>query len=137
MVYGDTHTQVQAISSAVHPSGRILAIGSVNGLVSILACDSGAVVHHLEITTVCIGCLSFSGDGTFLVAGCQDGNLHVLPASDDGFSYSKVSILKVLIWMFLNRALLDSIFYLQGPLPILTLQWSMDTQFILTSVDDS
>ncbi|KAH9400745.1 hypothetical protein TYRP_002317 [Tyrophagus putrescentiae] len=114
-----TTIDVQAISSAVHPGGQILAIGSVNGIISILACVSGELVHHLEISAgVCIGCLAYSADGSFLVAGCQDGCLHVLPVTDDGFTYSKVSVLK-------------------GPLPILTLQWSVDTQFILTSVDDN
>lgn len=87
---------MQAISSAVHPGGQILAIGSVNGIISILACVSGELVHHLEISAgVCIGCLAYSADGSFLVAGCQDGCLHVLPVTDDGFTYSKVSVLKV------------------------------------------
>lgn len=72
-----------------------MAIGSVSGIVSILACVSGEVVHHLEIGAVPIGCMAYSADGNFLVAGCQDGALHVLPVSDDGFTYSKVSVLKV------------------------------------------
>ncbi|KAJ6221100.1 hypothetical protein RDWZM_006912 [Blomia tropicalis] len=113
-----SNLDIQAISSTVHPSGQVLAIGSVSGIVSILKCSDGSIQQHLEISSICIGCMSYSPDGLFLVIGCQDGNLHVLPTEDDGNSYSKVSTLK-------------------GPLPILTLQWSMDTQFILTSVDDN
>lgn len=88
---------MQAISSTVHPTGQVLAIGSVNGIISIIACASGEILQHLEISSVCIGCMSYSADGSFLVAGCQDGNLHVLPANDNGYSYSKVSVLKVFI----------------------------------------
>lgn len=106
------------MSSSVHPNGQVLAVGSANGIIIIINTITGEAMQYIQLTGVCIGCMSYSPNGNFLVAGCQDGTLHVIPVAENGRSYDKVSILK-------------------GPLPILTLQWSIDTQFILTSVDDS
>lgn len=110
--------ETQGVSSAVHPNGCILAVGAVNGLVSIIETATGDTLQHLAISEHCLGCLAYSAEGNFLAAGCQDGNIYVLPVEDEGRTYSKVSALA-------------------GPLPVLALQWSMDTQFMLTSVDDS
>lgn len=99
-------SDVQGISSSVHPDGQVLAIGSANGIISIINTVSGEIMQHLQITEVCIGCLAFSFDGNFLVAGCQDGNLHVLPVKDNGFSYNKVSILKVRTFGLLRETIL-------------------------------
>nr|XP_027204131.1 echinoderm microtubule-associated protein-like 1 [Dermatophagoides pteronyssinus] len=113
-----TDSSIQGMSSSVHPAGQVLAVGSATGIIAIVNTGSGEPIQYIQLTTVCIGCMSYSPNGDFLVAGCQDGCLHVIPVRDNGLTYDKVSILK-------------------GPLPILTLQWSIDTQFILTSVDDN
>lgn len=114
----DSIHQIQGMSSSVHPAGQVLAVGSATGIIAIFNSGSGEPIQYIQLTTVCIGCMSYDVNGDFLAAGCQDGCLHVIPVRDNGHTYDKVSILK-------------------GPSPVLTLQWSIDTQFILTSVDDS
>lgn len=89
----------------MHPSGLALATGSVNGTIFILSSQNGNIISQLPISNVCIGCLSFSPDGDLLAAGCQDGIVYLLPVYENGFSYEKVSVLKV-------RNFLKSFFFL-------------------------
>lgn len=87
--------QFQCVSAAVHPSSQAMAAGSVNGTIFILNTKDGNIVSQLPVSQVCIGCLSFSPDGDLLAAGCQDGVMYLLPVSEGGFAYEKVSVLKV------------------------------------------
>ncbi|XP_054159536.1 echinoderm microtubule-associated protein-like CG42247 [Oppia nitens] len=113
-----TTTESQCVSAAVHPSGEVLAIGSVSGVIYVMSAADGTIISQLPVSKVCIGCLAYSADGDLMAAGCQDGILYILPVLDNGLSYEKVSVLK-------------------GPFPILSLQWSTDNQFILTSVNEN
>ncbi len=72
-----------------------MATGSVSGTIFILNTLDGNLVSQLPVSKVCIGCLAYSPEGDFLAAGCEDGVLYVLPVYENGFSYEKVSVLKV------------------------------------------
>ncbi|RWS07802.1 echinoderm microtubule-associated protein-like CG42247 [Dinothrombium tinctorium] len=108
----------QCASIAVHPSARIIALGTASGAIVIVNSEDGEKTSELHISEEPIGCLQFSMQGDLLAAGTQDGIIYILPVTENSFSYEKVSALK-------------------GPSPILTLQWSTDGQYILTSVNES
>lgn len=102
-------------SLAVHPIGFVLAIGSGDGTVYILDKISGLLISYFPLTPVCINCLAYSSDGSFLAAGCSNGSIFILPVYEQGLKYKKVSIF-------------------QSPHPVVSLQFSMDNKYILTSV---
>lgn len=102
-------------SLAVHPIGSVLAVGSADGTVYVLDKTSGLLVSYFPLTPVCINCLAYSRDGTLLAAGCANGSIFILPVYDRGLKYKKVSIF-------------------QSPHPVVSLQFSVNNQYILTSV---
>ncbi|KAI1301465.1 putative echinoderm microtubule-associated protein [Halotydeus destructor] len=83
------------ISIASHPSGKAVAVGTIGGLINILSAKDGTLISQLPICQSSIGCLAYSPDGDILAAGSSDGVMYLLPSSQDGYTYEKVSVLKV------------------------------------------
>lgn len=102
-------------SMALHPTGFVLAVGSADGTVYILDKVSGLLISYFPLTPVCINCLSYSRDGLLLAAGCSNGSIFILPVYERGLKYKKVSIF-------------------QSPYPVISLQFSKDSCYLLTSV---
>jgi len=102
-------------SLAIHPMGFVLAVGSADGTVYILDKVSGLLISYFPLTPVCINCLTYTRDGTLLAAGCANGSIFILPVYETGLKYKKVSIF-------------------QSPYPVVSIQFSVDNQYILTSV---
>lgn len=102
-------------SMALHPTGFVLAVGSGDGTVYVLDKVSGLLISYFPLTPVCINCLAYSRDGSLLAAGCANGSIFILPVLERGLKYNKVSIF-------------------QSPYPVLSVQFSMDSKYILTSV---
>lgn len=102
-------------SLAVHPIGFVLAVGSGDGTVYILDKISGLLISYFPLTPVCINCLAYSRDGSLLAAGCANGSIFILPVFERGLRYKKVSLF-------------------QSPHPVLNVQFSLDSKYILTSV---
>jgi WD40 repeat protein len=134
----------------VHPSGETLAVGCTNGVICVLNTVSGEFITQLSISGSVIGCLDYSPDASLLAAGTQNGILHVLPVYDQGNSYDRVTILKVTnrfllsplksnetINLFIRSSLFETATLVKCNLPILTLQWSQDCRYILTSVNEN
>jgi len=105
-------------SLAVHPIGFVLAVGSIDGTVYILDKISGLLISYFPLTPVCINCLAYSRDGALLAAGCANGSIFILPVYERGLKYKKVSIF-------------------QSPHPVVSLQFSTNGRYILTSVTHS
>lgn len=72
-----------------------IAVGTSEGIIHILTTADGALAAQLPVTQTNICCMAFSRGGDVLAAGASDGVMYLLPASDNGFSYEKVSVLKV------------------------------------------
>ena len=138
----------EGTSLSCHPSGRVLAVGTTTGDLVILSTTEGAQISQLPISDQPITVLSYSPSGDTLAIGCGEGSLFILPVSDDGLGYHKISVLKVTTIRHRSKQL----FYinhfqpcnfltlcfntLQGELPLIGLQWSVDDKFIMTTVID-
>lgn len=125
------------MSLASHPSGQVVAIGGTDGIVHVLTSNEGLLVSQLPISKSIIGSLAYSPDGDVLAAGTHDGTMYLLPVSENGFSYEKISILKVCSLVAICGDYLILIVNPKGPHSVLSLQWSNDSQYILTSVNDN
>lgn len=73
-----------------------MATGCTNGVICVLNTVSGEFITQLSISSAVIGCLNYSPDASLLAAGTQNGILHILPVYDNGNSYDRVTILKVI-----------------------------------------
>lgn len=87
-------------SLAVHPVGFVLAVGSGDGTVYIVDKISGLLISYFPLTPVCINCLAYSRDGALLAAGCANGSIFILPVSEKGLKYKKVSLFQVSMSLF-------------------------------------
>lgn len=53
------------------------------------------MLAQLPVCKANVTCLAYSPGGSTLAAGSIDGQMYLLPASDSGTAYEKVSVLKV------------------------------------------
>lgn len=91
-----TVTKSQATCLSCHPSGKVLAVGAVNGDLMIMSSTEGTQVSLLPISEHSISCLSYSASGSYMAIGSVEGCLYLLPVTDDGLGYHRISVLKVI-----------------------------------------
>lgn len=131
----DIVLQSPASSLSVHPSGEVLAVANV-GDIFVLTALEGVQVSVLPVSTAPLTSLSYSQNGLLLAASSLDGNLYFMHVAENGLSYQSLSLLKV---RTSPRQCQTQFFHShdrQSGGPILSLQWSADSQYILTNVEN-
>ena len=73
---GEVLPLLNPVSSALHPQGNLLAIGSKNGAITIWDLTTGSQTgQSLVYSTASVESLAFNDDGSFLAAGSSEGDV--------------------------------------------------------------
>jgi WD40 repeat protein len=75
-------TDLEAI--ALHPNGRLLAIGLESGSVLLWNLETGQLLQALSLLSEPVASVAFTPDGTRLVSGYPDGTIHICEARANG-----------------------------------------------------
>jgi len=78
---GSTSAKVDLTSLAVHPSGKVFAVGTATGDVQIYVLAKMAVTKILADAKEKINTVTFSRDGQYLAAGTANGNVFLWDAA--------------------------------------------------------
>jgi hypothetical protein len=85
---GEALPLLNPVSSALHPQGNLLAIGSKNGAITFWDLAMGSQTGQpLVYSTASIESLAFDSEGRFLAAGTSDGDVILWDLDNGGTSY--------------------------------------------------
>jgi WD40 repeat protein len=73
----------QASAFAIEPGGKFLAVGSVDGRVSLIDAGTGELVRDLESAPSGVTMIAFAAERDLAALGLQDGTIRVLSLSGD------------------------------------------------------
>jgi WD40 repeat protein len=78
------HFPAEVITIAMHPDGRLLAIGLENGTVLLWDLETGTATAQLPRHSKPVTSLAFTADGARLVSGDPEGTIHICEAKANG-----------------------------------------------------
>ncbi|CAB1347638.1 unnamed protein product [Coregonus sp. 'balchen'] len=105
-------------SAGFHPSGAVLAVGTMTGRWLVLDTDTGDLVYMHTDGNEIISNVKYSPDGNFLAVGSHDNFVYIYAVTENGKKYSRV-----------GKCTGHSSF-------VTHLDWSVDSQYIVTNSGD-
>ncbi|XP_042907818.1 echinoderm microtubule-associated protein-like CG42247 [Parasteatoda tepidariorum] len=108
----------ECYSITIHPHGSIVAVGDEHGDVTFLNMEDGLHVTTLPVTNTPLFTLKYSPDGDTLAIGGADGNIYLFQTHSNGYMYK-----------------ID--FVLNGCVPILMLDWSVEGSYLQAVFTDN
>uniref|UniRef100_A0A8C8FEJ0 HELP domain-containing protein n=1 Tax=Oncorhynchus tshawytscha TaxID=74940 RepID=A0A8C8FEJ0_ONCTS len=105
-------------SAGFHPSGAVLAVGTMTGRWLVLDTDTQDLVYMHTDGNEIISNVKYSPDGNFLAVGSHDNFVYIYAVTENGKKYSRV-----------GKCTGHSSF-------VTHLDWSVDSQYIVTNSGD-
>ncbi|XP_041730821.1 echinoderm microtubule-associated protein-like 2 isoform X1 [Coregonus clupeaformis] len=105
-------------SAGFHPSGAVLAVGTMTGRWLVLDTDTRDLVYMHTDGNEIISNVKYSPDGNFLAVGSHDNFVYIYAVTENGKKYSRV-----------GKCTGHSSF-------VTHLDWSVDSQYIVTNSGD-
>ncbi|KAF2347218.1 Anaphase-promoting complex subunit 4 WD40 domain, partial [Trinorchestia longiramus] len=83
--------QSECVSVAVHPSGSVLAVGTIDGHLVVVRADSGKHVATVRVCGSPLSCLAYHKSGDTLAVGSQNGSMYLYKSTREGLVYTRYS----------------------------------------------
>ncbi|XP_037085489.1 echinoderm microtubule-associated protein-like CG42247 [Pollicipes pollicipes] len=97
----------EAVSCAIHPLDTVVAVGSIDGYLSVFKLSDGSQIGSFRVCGQPLSSLSYSPGGDMLAVGAQTGSVYPYKVGRDGTVYVKFGPM-------------------QGTQPLTQLDWSTD-----------
>ncbi|KAF0307932.1 Echinoderm microtubule-associated protein [Amphibalanus amphitrite] len=101
----------EAVSCAVHPLDTVVAVGGIDGHLTVFKLSDGSQVGSFRVCGQPLSCLCYSPGGDMLAVGAQTGSVYPYKVGRDGQVYVKFGPM-------------------QGSQPLTHLDWSTDGEYL-------